>query len=97
MNLWPIIRFSMPPPGYRVSQTHHHEPQKWKARPDFKRFDWQCVKTECLVPVGEPIPRPWSRIWVYWKKAGVIQGWHIDWIWFPNIRATYPTGAPNDA
>jgi hypothetical protein len=94
VKLWPLIRFSMPPPEYRVSQTHHHEPQKWKARPDFKWFDCSFVKTEGCVPTGAPIPRPWSRIWLYWKKAGVIQGWHIDWIWFPNLRSAPTVTAP---
>jgi len=82
LKLWPLLYLDL---RYlrKPSKTSHHEPQKWKARPDFKRFDWCVCRTEGAVVVGEPKPRmPW-RLWFYWKDAeGRIWGTHIDWLWF---------------
>jgi len=86
LKLWPLLYLDLRW-WRRPGKTSHHEPQKWKALPDFKRFDWHVCRTEALVGQGEPRPRmPW-RLWVYWKDAdGVIWGRHFDWLWFPPKR-----------
>lgn len=86
LTLWRILYIDLRNWRRRLG-TCHHEPQKRKARPDFKRFDWSVVRTEGCLPLGAtPIRMPW-RLWVYWKdSAGKIWAIHIDWLWFPPKR-----------
>jgi hypothetical protein len=94
LKLWPLLyadfRYLWSRPAL---STHHHDPQPWKARPDFKRFDWSVVRTEGCQIVGEPKPRmPW-RLWIYRKdSAGTIWGRHFDWMWFPPTRWCFAEG-----
>lgn len=93
LKLWPLLYADFRY-WWKWQHTSHHEPQKWKARPDFKRFDLSIVRTESLKPYPTPpgwrMPRmPW-RLWVYRKDAaGVIWGWHFDWLWFPPTRLCF--------
>lgn len=92
LKLWPILYLDLR--WWHTSLgTHHHDPQPWKARPDFERFDWNIVRTEACRKAGEPVPRmPW-RLWVYWKdSAGTIWGRHFDWMWFPPKRWCFAEG-----
>lgn len=90
-KLWPLIYVDFSG-WFRPSKTSHHAPQKWKARPDFKRFDLCVVTLEACVPVGEPKPWCGRRLWFYWKDAGVIYARHFDWIWFPRWRRAVSAG-----
>lgn len=102
-RLWPLLYLDLRSLFKPLRHTHHHEPQKWKARPDFRRFDASVVRTETCMRVGETLPEfkkrrlqmPW-RLWLYWKsRDGRINGVHVDWLWLPPRKRAYALSAPH--